>query len=142
MEEIALVKEENEFFKDWIKKEWMSHNQFNLLYQLDLDAEITFSEDEFYYKIVRNNEMVGFVGLMLKDDELFHSRVLYLYRLYIDDNYRNLGIGTKVMEKLIEMAKEMERDIELECFDNNPAIHLYERMGFKDNYRNMILKLN
>ena len=36
----------------------------------------------------------------------------------------------------------MKRDIELECFGNNPAIHLYKRMGFKDNYKNMILKLN
>lgn len=142
MYEINLEKEENEFFKEWIKKEWICHNQFNKLYQLDLDADITFEENEFYYKIMKNEEMIGFVGLILKDDELFNSHILYLYRLYINNEYRNLGIGTKVMEKLIEIAKQMKRDIELECFGNNPAIHLYKRMGFEENYRNMILKLN
>ena len=85
MDEINLIKEENEFFKEWIKKEWISHNQFNQFYQLDLETEITFNKNEFYYKIMKNEKMIGFVGLILKDDELFNSHILYLYSLYIDD---------------------------------------------------------
>lgn len=142
MNKIELVKEENIFFKDWIKKEWANHNETDLFYQLDLNAEVIFSQEEFYYKIMLNKEMVGFVGLILKDDKLFDSHTLYLYPLYIDSEYRNLGIGTAVIKELIKMAREMKRDIELECTGNNPAIHLYERMGFKVNYKNMILKLD
>lgn len=142
MNEISLISEENEFFKEWIKKEWASHNDVDLFYQINLDEDIIFDKQEFYYKIMKNSEMVGFVGLKLKDDKKFNSHILYLYRLYIDDKYRNLGIGTQVMNALIDMAKKMNRDIELECFGNNPAIHLYERMGFKENYKNMILKIN
>ncbi len=142
MNEIFLISEENEFFKEWIKKEWASHNDVDLFYQINLDEDIVFDKQEFYYKIMKNNEMLGFVGLKLKDDKIFDSHILYIYRLYIDEKYRNLGIGTQVMNALIDMAKKMNRDIELECFGNNPAIHLYERMGFKENYKNMILKIN
>ena len=140
MNKIELIKEENDFFKDWIKREWASHNNVDLFYQLNLDKEVTFAKDEFYYKIMKTGEMIGFVGLKLKDNESFDSHSLYLYRLYIDDKHRNSGIGTDVMKKLIEMAKKMNRDMELDCFGNNPAIHLYERLGFKVNYMNMILK--
>ena len=45
------------------------------------------------------------------------------------------------MEQLVGIANEMDRDIELDVYGDNPAIHLYEKMGFKVNFRNMILKV-
>ena len=59
----------------------------------------------------------------------------------IDEEYRNMGIGEEVIKKIIDIAKDMNRDIELEVFGNNPEIHLYEKMGFKVHYRDMILKI-
>lgn len=52
-----------------------------------------------------------------------------------------MGIGEEVIKKIIDIAKDMNRDIELEVFGNNPEIHLYEKMGFKVHYRDMILKI-
>lgn len=142
MNNVELIKENNEYFIEWIKKEWKSHNEVDEFYQINLDSSVNFTDNEFYYKIIYKNEMVGFIGFKIKDDIKFNSHVLYLYRFYIDLEYRNLGIGTKVMEQIIQMAKDMNRDLELDCFGNNKAIDLYKRMGFKTNSVNMILKVN
>ena len=47
--------------------------------------------------------------------------------------YHNLGVGSVMMEALIEKAKEYgKKKIELEVrIDNPSAIHLYEKYGFK-----------
>lgn len=141
MSKVKLVKEENEYFKDWIYKIWHHHDTVDKIYQCNYDVEIKFGENEFYYKILKDDIEVGFIGLDLKDDEILDQHTLYINRFYIDEEYRNMGIGEQVLNKIIETAKEMNRDIELEVFGDNPAIHLYEKMGFKIHYRNMILKI-
>lgn len=139
---IKLKKEKNEFFIDWIYKIWHHHDTVDKLYQCDYDVNIKFNENEFYYKILKDEQIVGFVGLDLRDDEILNLHTLYISRLYIDENFRNLGIGKNVIAQLIKIAKDMERDLELDVYGDNPAIHLYKRMGFKVHYKNMILKTN
>ena len=56
--------------------------------------------------------------------------------------YRNLGIGEIVLNEIKELAREMNRDLELDVYWDNPAIHLYEKVGFKEHYKNMILKVD
>lgn len=47
--------------------------------------------------------------------------------------YREEGIGSALMNTMIETAKRMNvRLLELSCFENNPrALHVYEKLGFK-----------
>lgn len=56
--------------------------------------------------------------------------------------YRNLGIGQQVLNEIKNIAREMNRDLELDVYGDNPAIYLYERLGFKEHYKNMILKID
>lgn len=56
--------------------------------------------------------------------------------------YRNLGIGQQVLNEIKNIAKNMNTDVELDVYGDNPAIHLYERFGFKEHYKNMILKID
>jgi len=135
---IKLKKENNDLFREWIIEEWKYHNTVDDIYQLRIikPEELKFQDNEEYYKIMYNNEMVGFIGIKNFEKEI------YLYRFFIDEKYRNKGIGTIVLNKIIEIAKEQNKDMTLEVIGENIARDLYERLGFKTHYRRMVLKIN
>ena len=136
--DIKLEKEENDYFREWIIEEWKHHNTVDPIYQLRIikPEELTFEENEEYYKIMFKNEMVGFIGIKN------YEREIYLYRFFIDKRYRNQGIGTIALNKLIDMAKKQDKDISLEVSGYNIAKDLYERLGFKTHWTRMVLKIN
>lgn len=136
--DIKLEKENNDYFREWIIEEWKHHNTVDPIYQLRIikPEELTFEENEEYYKIMFNNEMVGFIGIKNYEKEI------YLYRFFIDKKYRGQGIGTIALNKLIDIAKEQDKDMSLEVMEGNIARELYERLGFKTQYRKMVLKIN
>ncbi|MDR2084470.1 MAG: GNAT family N-acetyltransferase [Bacteroidales bacterium] len=50
----------------------------------------------------------------------------------IFEQYRNQGLGTRMMNKMIALMKEKGyRQVSLSITKGNPAIRLYERLGFK-----------
>lgn len=136
--EVTLEKENNDYFRKWIIEEWKHHNTVDPIYQLRIikPEELTFKENEEYYKIMFKNQMVGFIGIKN------YQKELYLYRFYIDEKYRNKGIGTIALNKIIDMAKQQDKDMSLEVMGENIARDLYERLGFKTHYRRMVLKIN
>ena len=136
--DIKLEKENNDYFRKWIIEEWKHHNTVDPIYQLRIikPEELTFKENEEYYKIMFKNQMVGFIGIKN------YPKELYLYRFYIDEKYRNKGIGTIALNQIIDMAKKQNKDMSLEVMGENIARDLYERLGFKTHYRRMVLKIN
>lgn len=80
--------------------------------------------------------MIGFIGI--KDFE----NVIYLYRFFINEEYRGKGLGTIALNQLIEMARSKDKDMSLDVYQSNNAISLYERLGFKSHYVRMVLKVN
>ena len=122
--EVKLEKDNNDFFREWIIKEWQHHNTVDPIYQLRM------------IKPEDNNKMVGFIGIKNYEKEI------YLYRFFIDEKYRNNGIGTIALNQIIELAKFENKDLSLEVIGENIARDLYERLGFKTHYRRMILKIN
>lgn len=136
--DVKLEKENNDYFREWIIEEWKHHNTVDPIYQLRIikPEELTFEENEEYYKIMFNNEMIGFIGIKNYEKEI------YLYRFFIDERYRGQGIGTIALNKLIYMAKEQDKDMSLEVMGKNIAKDLYERLGFKTHWTRMVLKIN
>ena len=136
--EVKLEKDNNDFFREWILEEWKHHNKVDPVYQLKIinPEELSFEKNEEYYKIIFNNNIVGFIGIKNNKKEI------YLYRFFIDEKYRNQGIGTIALNKIIDIAKEQNKDMSLEVFGENIARDLYERLGFKTQYRRMVLKIN
>ena len=90
---VFLKKESNDFFREWIIKEWQHHNTVDPIYQLKIidPSELDFTENEEYYQIIYDNIVVGFVGI-----KIFEYSI-YLYRFYIDEKY------------MLEFIKENQR---------------------------------
>ncbi len=55
-----------------------------------------------------------------------------LFAIIVDEKVRGKGVGTRLMEELIALAKERFKLelLHLEVYEGNPAIHLYQRLGF------------
>lgn len=136
--DVKLEKENNDYFREWILEEWKHHNTVDPIYQLRIikPEELTFEENEEYYKIMFNKEMVGFIGIKNYEKEI------YLYRFFIDEKYRGRGIGTIALNKIIDIAKEQDKDMSLEVMEGNFARDLYERLAFKAHWTRMVLKIN
>lgn len=136
--DVKLEKENNDYFREWIIEEWKHHNTVDPIYQLRIikPEELTFEDNEEYYKIMNNDKMVGFIGIKNYEKEI------YLYRFFIDERYRGQGIGTIALNKMINMAKKQNKDMSLEVSGYNIAKDLYERLGFKTHWTRMVLKIN
>ena len=87
-----------------------------------------FSNPNSTYLIAKvENEIVGFAGFLKICDEA------NIMNIVTKKNKRNLGIGSKLLEKIILYAKNRNcKSITLEVNEhNNIAIHLYEKYNFK-----------
>ncbi len=134
---IKLEIAENDFFREMIIDEWRHHNTVDPVYQLKIidPQELTFEINEKYYKIVKDEEIVGFIGIKEYQSEI------YLYRFFIKEEFRNQGLGTKALNLLIEESKRKNKDLSLDVMGDNKARDLYERLGFVTQSHKMILKV-
>ena len=91
-----------------------------------LEGELK-SENSKYVVAKENNEIVGFAGIWISPVDVQITNIV------TKKTERKRGIGTKLLDKLIEMAKETGRDnISLEVNENNMAAGiLYENAGFE-----------
>lgn len=138
MKSVELKKEPNDNFRNWIIEEWKHHNTVDPFYQLKIikPQDLTFNDNEDYYKIIYDKQEIGFIGLKIYADEI------YIYRFLIDEKFRGKGIGTEVLNLIIDRARYENKDISLDVFEKNEAKKLYERVGFKNRYTNMVIKVN
>ena len=73
---------------------------------------------------------VGVAGLYIQPfKKLAHQS---LFAIIVDKNHRNKGIGKKLIMELEKLAKEKFHIemLHLEVYKENPALKLYERLGF------------
>ena len=68
---------------------------------------------------------IGWLQSFVKDDALF------LGQLFVDGALRRQGIGTEVVKGLIEEAARASQAVTLGVVKTNPALRLYERLGFR-----------
>ena len=77
-------------------------------------------------------EAMGFTQLYPSFSSVSTQRTYILYDLYVSEVHRNKGIGEALMERAKQFAiSEGAKGITLETEVNNPAQHLYERLGWR-----------
>lgn len=91
-----------------------------------LESELK-SENSKYIVAKEQNNIVGFAGIWISPVDVQITNIV------TKKTERKRGIGTKLLDKLIEMAIESGRDnISLEVNENNVAAGiLYENAGFE-----------
>jgi ribosomal protein S18 acetylase RimI-like enzyme len=68
---------------------------------------------------------IGWLQSFAQDDDLF------LAQLFVDRAHQRKGIGTEVMERLMHEAQQRHQGVRLEVVKINPALRLYQRLGFR-----------
>ena len=72
-----------------------------------------------------NNEIIGFL-----DFSVIYEKI-EINDIYVSEEYRNLGIASKLLEYMINSIEEID-NITLEVrVDNEIAINLYKKFGFE-----------
>jgi ribosomal protein S18 acetylase RimI-like enzyme len=56
---------------------------------------------------------------------------VYLVQLHLVDAYRNRGIGTRLVQTLLDHAVKTDKSVGLDVVRGNAAISLYQRLGFQ-----------
>ena len=75
--------------------------------------------------IVVDGDDAGWFQIHPTEDELS------LHQIHIKRAYQNRNIGTCIIEALIREAKAQRKRLTLSVVKNNPALKLYQRLGFK-----------
>lgn len=89
-------------------------------------------KDTIIYIAYRDDKPVGFTHLFHSLSSVSLQPLFILNDLFVDSNYRNLGIGVSLMNKAKALCKELNyKGIGLQTENTNPAQHLYESLSWK-----------
>ena len=91
--------------------------------------------NEIFVAII-NKEIVGYVIISsreMKMEGYIYRKQIKIEAIGVDENYRNQGVGSKLLEFMKEYARENNyTDIKLTVNEENEsAKHHYEKVGFK-----------
>ena len=83
------------------------------------------SDTDSIYNYIEDNKVLGYLEIRLVD------KVIDIMNLFVNEENRRQGIATSLMNEMFE--KENFNRIMLEVNENNnEAIRLYNRLGFKE----------
>ncbi|MDY6310766.1 MAG: GNAT family N-acetyltransferase [Cyanobacteriota bacterium] len=116
----------HEYWKDYLSEEQIEYMVDKFQSEKAIQHQIQYEHYTYFY-IYYNRELIGYIGLALKDDSIFLSK------FYIKKDFRHKGIGTKTFEFIKEAAKQQRRDkITLTVNKHNTnSINAYKKWGFK-----------
>ena len=96
---------------------------------LDMAAQVVSFREQWAVPHVRiitfDSSDVGWLQSVVQDD------VLFVAQLFVDGPVQRKGIGTEVMHRLIGEAARLNQAVRLAVVKINPALRLYERLGFQ-----------
>ncbi|RIA08427.1 spermine/spermidine N-acetyltransferase [Flavobacteriaceae bacterium MAR_2010_72] len=93
------------------------------------------NKNSFFYFVFSDNMLAGYFKLNQKEaqTEPLGDKALELERIYVTDDFQKQGIGAKILQEVIEMAKQKHMDyLWLGVWEHNTAaMRFYERNGFE-----------
>lgn len=89
-------------------------------------------KNQYWYVAEENGKVIG-LGILMNHGNLRRKHVVVI-TLMVNSDYQNKGIGSLLMDKLINLSESLNIiRLELCVFrDNYKAINLYKKFGFKE----------
>ncbi len=101
-------------------------SDFDDFWNVNILKEELLAVNSHYLVAISDNEILGFAGIkaFLEEADIMN--------IVVKKSYRNQGIGTLLLENLIQLAISLDlTSITLEVNEENlSAIHLYQKFGF------------
>jgi ribosomal protein S18 acetylase RimI-like enzyme len=95
-----------------------------------------------YLIATENNVITGWILIGGSKDQFSDKALGFIYELFVLEEYRGKGISKKLIKTGVEQLKqEGYSEIRLSVFDGNPAIKIYESLGFKNRTITMNISL-
>jgi GNAT superfamily N-acetyltransferase len=120
-------------FRDWMGKDWPSDNAFlasveRLMEDPQTEYLLGSADDD--------SPPAGVLQLRYRFGVWTAADDCWLEDLFVLESERKAGIGSALVELALERARRRGcRRIELDTNEDNPAIALYERLGFSSSYK-------
>lgn len=110
--------------------EWYAHKCFNIN---QLSEELSDTKNNFFFAIL-DEKPVGFLKVR-PENQLTQQEVngFEIERIYLTNEATGRGVGRKLMEFAVEMARQQNKDyVWLKAMDSSQnAIRFYESLGFE-----------
>lgn len=93
------------------------------------DAIRHIGENNYYqFLIINNDKEVGILEYQITKSDIDKKDIIYIKNIYIEESFRGMGLGKKVINEL----RKMQYRIELECWYGMPSNELYKSLGAKE----------
>ena len=151
--EIRLAREENldEVFELW-KKLMEEHKKMDPAFFSDIDEglykngliEFYFSNAKEIFVAICEGKIVGYISTSIWIGSLYNTMLSCIIDdLMVDSQYRKMGIGKALIEKMKDWADENMADrIELNVIHKNTkGYEFFKRYGFQDSWHKLELNL-
>ncbi|MES0855428.1 GNAT family N-acetyltransferase [Geobacillus sp. G4] len=94
----------------------------------------------YYLIATENDKLMGWILIGENKDQFIDKRIGFIYELFVLEEFRGKGVSKQLLSSAIDRLKrEGYPGVRLSVFVENPAIKLYEKMGFHS--RNITMSL-
>ncbi|WP_318617569.1 GNAT family N-acetyltransferase [Sporosarcina sp. YIM B06819] len=85
----------------------------------------------YYLIATENDELMGWIFIGASKDEFTDKMNGFIFELFVIEEFRGNGISKRLMRTAIDhLRQDGYSEVRLSAFAGNPAIKLYEKMGF------------
>ncbi|HNQ17207.1 MAG TPA: GNAT family N-acetyltransferase [Candidatus Woesebacteria bacterium] len=128
-----------EFEKDNLAKNYFSDQPSTNTELVSYATDFINSESKRAFVAIANKRIVGFVLCILFTED----QHLEIIDLYIQPEFRKLGIGQKLLQSVELIATKLDFLIKVEVYEkNNPAITFYQKLGYENDGVVLIKKIS
>jgi ribosomal protein S18 acetylase RimI-like enzyme len=129
----------DEIFKNDLEISWgfvrarISREEYEETYWRVVNELLSHGEHKFFVALDPYNRYLGHVWICLTEDTVDFVPVAYIYDIETVEEARRLGIGSTLLKKAEEWARENgATKVSLRVDIDNPAVEWYRRRGYTE----------